>query len=137
VKTLESQIQTLADALQDGADLIPLQRRVRRSSPAIAEILETGITTRALAEKLAGHGVTGKGGTPITHGHLRVLLARARADTARTPAPLFMPQTTPPSGPLLVGSQPGALSSPTKTVRPDFSSGLFAKEERDHMKREK
>jgi hypothetical protein len=124
---LSTALNDLARDLSLDADLIPMQRRVRRCRTAIAAILETGLPVRALATALAARGIVNRCGEPLSYGHLRVLLGRL--DAKPSPKPPSASVETPASA--LAAVAPRLDTSPRSTTRststrPDFSYGLFS-----------
>jgi len=123
---LPTALNDLARDLRLDADLIPLQRRIRRCRAAVAAILDTGLPVRALATELARRGVVNRRDEPISYGHLRVLLSRlearkpSRGRQRRAALPDLSPQ--PLRATLTAHTQ---VPSPTERKRPDFSKGLF------------
>jgi len=134
--TTTEMIDALASALAADAGLIPLQRRIRNRLTQIEDLVDLGMPLRTLAIELANRGAIDKSGNPLSEGHLRVLLSRARQKARSQRATGKRPAAgdhTPEQPPTLTNGMPASPSS----AAPDFIRRELARREEEAERRAK
>lgn len=125
--SLRDSIDRLASDLIADADLIPIQRRVVATLPLIEAILARGVPLRRLAAALANAGLRDRSGKPLSEGHFRAAVSRARSRKRQNITTTTVPLLSPPKKDQPDAPSPAATDFFTEeaATRPDFSGGLF------------